>query len=103
MWINKWWANIVGWLSAVWTIIYGAMLIGETNKNDDGDLWVWAGWYVDRSTAIAFGVEMIVAEIIGQWMYYWFRKGANRYSQHLEKIRQEDASFNDGFREISFC
>ena len=78
--MTKWWAAIAGTISGILNITIGTLAITLHLKgrevlgfNIGGEDWRNSTWTLG-------GVTLIVLELIGQFCYYFLRKGAVRYA-----------------------
>ena len=78
-WIAKWWLHIAGWVVTLLNITGGILAISgtlygrELLGNTDTATWSRLQWTLS-------GTVLIVFEVIGQFGYYFWRKGAVRYA-----------------------
>ena len=73
--LSSWkWGGIAGWISSILNIAVGITMI--TN----GDT-MWRLRDMSQSMRINYGVSIIVSQIIGQALYYFFRNGARMYAR----------------------
>ena len=79
-WMTKWWVHIAGWVSTLTNITVGILAIAQQLKGREvlgvdlgGEDWSSLQWTLSGTTLIVF-------EVIGQFCYYYWRKGAVRYA-----------------------
>merc|ERR1712086_1236835 len=74
--LSSWkWGGIVGWISTILNIANGVSVI--TNNNN---MWnATKDWEQRHRTQL--GVSIIIGEVIGQALYYFFRNGARMYAR----------------------
>ena len=96
MWLIKWWSHIAGLsttflnLTLAGFMIGGAFSMNETDCESDGkkknrynynlydDCAYWS-----NTTFDVIGVWVIMVELLGTWAYYFYRKGAYRYTAYV--------------------
>ena len=72
-WIMFKWVGVAGWLSSFWNIITGIALIKEGGDWKNTTHWVRDS---SRGEQIGMGITIIIENIVGQILYYYFRPGA---------------------------
>merc|ERR1712151_1308386 len=77
-WIMFKWVGVAGWLSSFWNIITGIALI---RKGGDWKNTTYLVQDFSRTEEIVGGITMIIDQIIGQVLYYFFRPGAVKAAQ----------------------
>ena len=74
--VSSWrWGGIAGWITSGLNIFVGISLIA--NLNDD----MWGVRDLKEHERIELGVSIIISQIIGQALYYFFRNGARMYAR----------------------
>ena len=73
--MSSWrWGGIAGWISSILNIAVGITMI----TNGDS---MWRLQDMRESLRIQLGVSLIINQIIGQALYYFFRNGARMYAR----------------------
>ena len=87
--LSSWkWGGIAGWIAAILNIAIGVTTITNNSLWNETKKW-------KQHERIELGVSIIVAEVIGQALYYFFRNGARMYARDELLDNQEFDDYDE--------
>ena len=79
LWLAYKWAGIAGWFTVAFNLLTAIGLIAGHWDNEN-----WMGMEdLSQSNAISYGVTIIIDQIVGQILYYFFRPGATLAAREI--------------------
>merc|ERR1712183_329606 len=94
-WIMFKWVGVAGWLSSFWNVITGIYMI---KKGGDWKKTTHMVRDMNRGEEIGFGTTIIIEQIVGQILYYYFRPGAVKAAQQYLDWETPDWKYLDGVK-----
>ena len=93
MWTITWWSGVCGVITSAFNMFIGFHAIIKPESYAKGWMDTWSETSVRNA-----GISIIVTEIIGASLFFFFRKGSIRYATYLRnawegKVEEEDMGF----------